>query len=1591
MTPPSQREDNGLSISEVVSAHGFPSGSPLFGRGAKYTERLAANPKGPLGLNLLYAPAEPLIDFIFVHGLGGGSRKTWSKSASVKDFWPQEWLPQDRAFINVRIHSFGYDSDWTKGKVNFLNIRHFGKSLLGQMSTLPCLRDADTPIVLIGHSMGGLVIKKAYNLARQSANYESLANRVHSIYFLATPHSGSDSAKLLSDILQFASIPREYVAELKRDSGTIQTISDDFRNYERDLDLWSFYETLPLSMGRIFSRIIVPPDSAVMGFRDEKQMLMNADHRSICKFDSIADPNYQILRNSLETTVIKISKIVRTSQQDLQHSQLKDLQSYLGVVDDYDNDLATAQEARLSGTCEWFSIKNAFLDWKNFGQLAPTVLWIGAKPAAGKSILAGYAFDHLRNEDGNCSSYFFKHGDKSKSRMGACLRSLAFQMACSDFTVRQKVLDMQRDNIKFDRDNERIIWRQLFLSGIFKTAISSHYWIIDALDECANPSALFDLMLDSLESSVPLRVLITSRITGDLEEMFNSLSSRRYQLQQISIADTLPDIKLLVQTKAKAFRLQNDDDRIALVEKILQKSNGSFLWTVLVVNEISKCYSQEDINQVLDDVPSDMKPWYQRTLKTMSQNPHGRKLARAILIWATCATRPMSLKELDIALKLDVNETSHGLEKIITALCGQLVAIDRHDRVQMIHETAREFLLDANLKSELAITPIEAHSQIAKACLIYLTGDEMKPPRTSRCQSSIAVKRGQFSQYACTTFSYHLANADPRSNDLLSLVDKFLKLNVLSWIEIIAQTQNLMLFIRVAKHLRSYLNACSTERSSLSKEVSFIRGWTIDIIRITAKFADALVLSPSAIYSLILPFCPTSSSAYKTANNGRRLAIVGLSNSHWDDRISCIDFNQGRTSAISVGDQFLAVGLTDGTINLYHAASYQEYRSLSHGEAVKFLQFKEKSDLMASCGMKNVRIWDIRRGKIVHSFQAPQRPICLAFDRNLLIAASNQNSLATWDLDNDGARKPDRLWNDSLHQTTAQLRQPPCAISLSVSHQMLAVAYSGKPILLWDLAGDIFYGNCGKKMSNGDTSTHVISALVFNPNVNIGLLAASYLDGQLAILDPFNDQEQCSFRADCHTLAASSDGRLLAGGAGSGIIQVYEFDTLRLLYRVKSSNFYIKQLAFSPDGLHFMDIRGSQCNVWEPAVLLRDIVGDDSSENSATSVVEVISSDSKIRISAMILHQNSGVAFCGKEDGSVSVYSVRSGDQIDTLYRHKVLVRILAWWPSTSVLMSVDTSNTIFAWKLQQGKPTCWKIDTQLFQCRLDCGNTIIQVLPDEAAVKFILSTRESDHFWSIIGREERVLGHSAKPGIRKWIQHPQSPLHIICIDGAYAKIYLWDDWSEVACVCLDIDVERLQLKSVFPFIMERKSQVLLELSDLNGSAKTRKLYSIDCALFNNIDISNNATQMQKKDSTNTMNVTASLRSPIPHAISSPRICSQIDSLADYVSHIIGISENGKLVFLDTHSWVCSASLESTVGKAISYSRHFFVPYDWFSGTREIVCGLAKRDVVFARYDDVAIIKGALEYVESVDVGLEALGPKMGMGLGFGTPLTGLS
>jgi len=119
---------------------------------------------GPLGLAQLSSPPEAIVELVFVHGLGGGSRKSWSKTNHEDHFWPRSWLPRDRAFQNVRIHSFGYKSAKAKFVSTVAGIPEFAESLLTTLLDSPVIRSTQNPIVLVGHSMGGIVIKKASSL-----------------------------------------------------------------------------------------------------------------------------------------------------------------------------------------------------------------------------------------------------------------------------------------------------------------------------------------------------------------------------------------------------------------------------------------------------------------------------------------------------------------------------------------------------------------------------------------------------------------------------------------------------------------------------------------------------------------------------------------------------------------------------------------------------------------------------------------------------------------------------------------------------------------------------------------------------------------------------------------------------------------------------------------------------------------------------------------------------------------------------------------------------------------------------------------------------------------------------------------------------------------------------------------------------------------------------------------------------------------------------------------------------------------------------------------------------------------------------------
>ncbi|PMD37923.1 WD40 repeat-like protein, partial [Hyaloscypha variabilis F] len=1256
---------------------------------------------GSLGLTLLFQPSEPLIDFIFVHGLGGGSRKTWALSKEPLHYWPQEWLPRDPSFKNVRIHTFGYASKWAEIKSSALNVHDFAKSLVAAIHDSPHMGTGQrTPLVLIGHSMGGLVIKKAYMIAREDPLYNALGERFHAMIFLGTPHRGSGLARVLDYSLKSVLIPhgsKAYIDDLKDDSIMLQLINDGFRHVSGNLQLRSFYEGMETQIGPT-SSLIVSRESAVLGYPNEHSALINANHRGICKFHSPSDPNYVTVRNALASIIKDIMSDLYHQKREEQQKQLRILERCLGVQERSEDDLAAYEERQIEGSCEWLTLSKAFCDWRDGHAPRKEVFWVNGQPGSGKSFIATHVVNSLEDLNMDTSYFFIRHGDKSSSTLESCLRSLAFQMALMNFNVREEILAMQQNEIHLDRDEPRALWRKLFVNGIFRASFQrTQYWVIDALDECSNQSALFPL-LANLDSRVPLRIFITSRTTPTIQKGFSQLQN--VTMETASPENTLGDIKLYVKKKIEELHIDRIEYRHKITSTIIEKSEGCFLWVVLVLEELENAFSESEIDLILKEVPVGMDPLYERTLEGMSQASRGKPLAKAILMWSTCATRALTLEELEAALRIQTKDDGiFALEKFISSTCGNLAYVDRYKKVRMIHQTAKEFLLRDDLDSEFAIRSRDTHSELADTCLHFLICDEMKAPRNRKLITPTEQrikKRSPFADYACTSFSDHLRRADTTSDSYMILLDKFFRSNVLSWIEAVAAKGTLSPLILSAKNLRGFLESREKHRGPIGKHFQLAANWSTDLGRIAAKFGRNLLESPTSIYWLIPSFCPLESPIkvqFGSSHGG--VSVTGLSNMVWNDRLACKNYGSEQAVSTACSDKHFAVGLSSGIIHLYFQDTCQEARVLKHSgrrDPAKFMAFDTSGDLLLCAGVRNIRLWNTTNGAEVWSTTLsipPVAPKMLPY--TMIISISNQNAITTRDVSTGKIISSTTRQNPFETQQLGFRRPIDCA-AVSLEHNLVSVVYRGLPIAIYTLDDNEFLGSCAReeeaREGRGDIA---LLSMIFNPNPELNLIAALYLDGDLALYDTVElELVELVNGADAKSLAASPAGQTLATGDAGGVIQIYDFETLKLLYRIVAADQSLRSMSFSTDGMRLLDVRGTHSNIWEPSVLVRaNATESESVSDTYPANPKTVGSRElyeKGDITSVATHPMENVIFGGIDDGSILIYDSNTGGQIKTLCRHKVGVSIshIVFGNKSNILVTADTSARVFVWKISK-------------------------------------------------------------------------------------------------------------------------------------------------------------------------------------------------------------------------------------------------------------------------------------------------------------------
>lgn len=226
----------------------------------------------------LIAGGSGSFDVIFIHGLSGDPKATWTcptASDSTDAYWPV-WIAQDVHTANV--YALGYPAElFAKWIEESMSLYERSKAVLEYLAGKDL---GSRPIAVIAHSLGGLLTKQIIRtgLGSEDADWQNIANSVKFVAFLATPHSGSSLASVLSFVAtKFVS---KHVETLKAGNTHLDELNQSYRMLagKHGIATTAYYEMFKTKGAHIVTR-----ESADPGVGGVNPIPVDADHATICK------------------------------------------------------------------------------------------------------------------------------------------------------------------------------------------------------------------------------------------------------------------------------------------------------------------------------------------------------------------------------------------------------------------------------------------------------------------------------------------------------------------------------------------------------------------------------------------------------------------------------------------------------------------------------------------------------------------------------------------------------------------------------------------------------------------------------------------------------------------------------------------------------------------------------------------------------------------------------------------------------------------------------------------------------------------------------------------------------------------------------------------------------------------------------------------------------------------------------------------------------------------------------------------------------------------------------------------------------------
>ena len=372
---------------------------------------------------------------------------------------------------------------------------------------------------------------------------------------------------------------------------------------------------------------------------------------------------------------------------------------------------------REEGTCRWVLDNVLYHHWR--GSDRHDLLWITADPGCGKSVLARSLADHdLVTSPPVSICYFFFKDNEDQDSLATALCALLHQLFGLQRQLLRNALPEWRKNGTQIKKETDALWRILD-AAVSDEAFTSTIFILDALDECQtdHQGMLVEKLVQfyterhSVTRQNWLKFLLTSRPYANIQNGFRSATESfpeiriRGEDENGQIHKEINFIvKIRVEQLAQEFNLAWET-RQQLEDQLLRMRHRTYLWLHLAMEDIRTMLRislepERLIQNLAKLIPDSVDAAYEKILQRVPRN--ARRLVKSTFQIIVGAWRPLTIPELAIALGAAMADwrraaiaglEPRGLAEKIRQLCGLFVFIDGSERVYLMHQTAREFLV----------------------------------------------------------------------------------------------------------------------------------------------------------------------------------------------------------------------------------------------------------------------------------------------------------------------------------------------------------------------------------------------------------------------------------------------------------------------------------------------------------------------------------------------------------------------------------------------------------------------------------------------------------------------------------------------------------------------------------------------------------------------------------------------------------------------------------------------------------------------------------------------------------------------------------